>query len=188
MRYLVALTLILGACTRANPDAIPGNGGNGGGGSAGSGGLGGGGGSGGAGGGGNGGGQDMAMSTSGDMAKGPVDMTSFVGVMCGMMTCVAPDGECCAMSSTSLACQSASVPCNGAPYDCDGPEDCLKGETCCGGGTGSTCNLLNGGSCQGGRVPLCHSLDDCPRTNGGFVACCPPQGGHFRFCSKSACP
>jgi hypothetical protein len=122
------------------------------------------------------------------MAVAPADMTSFTGIFCGTMVCTAPNNECCAMSST-LDCQSPSVQCNGAPYDCDGPEDCDKGFTCCGGGTGSTCNQLNGGGCQGGRTPLCHTLPDCPTSNGGFVACCPsPQGGHIRFCSKNPCP
>jgi len=190
MRYVLAAALLLCACTRANPDAIGGNGGSGGGGgAAGSGGGAGGGtgGNGGGGNGGNGGGHDMATSTANDLATGPADMTSFAGVFCGNQICMAPDGECCAMQS-SLMCQSPMMQCNGAPYDCDGPEDCLKDETCCGGGTGSTCNQLNGGTCAGGRVPLCHTLDDCPKSNGGFVACCPsPQGGHIHFCSKNPC-
>ena len=184
MRYLLAAALLVCACTRANPDAVGGNGGSagsGGGGAAGSGGNGGGGGN-----GGNGGGHDLATSAPDDMTPVPADMTSFTGVFCGTMICMAPDSECCAMS-VSLACQSPALPCNGAPYDCDGPEDCDKNQTCCGGGTGSTCNQLNGGSCQGGRVPLCHTLDDCPK-NDGFVACCPvPQGGHLQRCSKTAC-
>ncbi len=185
MRYVLAAALVVCACTRAKPDAIGGNGAGGGGGVAGSGGNGGGGN--GGGGNGNGGGHDMAMSMPDDMTA-PADMTSFVGVFCGTMTCVAPDNECCAVSGGPLTCQSPSMQCNGAPYDCDGPEDCLKDETCCGGGTGSTCNQLNGGGCPGGRVPLCHTLDDCPKTNGGFVACCPsPQGGHIHFCSKNPC-
>jgi hypothetical protein len=103
-----------------------------------------------------------------------------------MMTCVAPDNECCANSS-SLACQSQLMPCNGVSYDCDGPEDCLKGEACCG-GNGSTCDQPS--VCeQENRVPLCHTLDDCPKTNGGFVACCQsPQGGHIHYCSNNPCP
>jgi len=183
MRYLLAAALLLGACTRANPDAVGGAGGSGGGGgAAGSGG------GGSAGGGGTGGGHDLAVAGAADMTIVPPDMTSFTGIFCGDKVCMAPDNECCAMSS-SVACQSPLMPCNGAPYDCDGPEDCLKGETCCGGGTGSTCNQLNGGTCQGNRVPLCHTLDDCPKSNGGFVDCCPsPNGGHLRYCSKSACP
>ncbi len=184
MRYLLALTLLAAACKRANPDLIPGNGGNGGGGAAGGGGVGGGG---AAGGGGNGGGRDMAMSTPADMAKSPADMTSFVGVFCGSMTCIAPDSECCA--TQTLMCQSPNAGCNGAAFDCDGPEDCSNGDICCGGTGGSACTPLGGGGCQGGDVPLCHTLDDCPKTNGGFVACCPsPQGGHLHFCSKNTCP
>ena len=181
MRYILSLALLLSACTRANPDAIGGNGGGGGGGgAAGSGG-------GAAGGGGTGGGADLAMSLPDDLALPTGDMTSFTGLFCGTMTCVAPNDECCATQATVM-CQSPNLPCAGAPYDCDGPEDCAKGETCCGGGTGSTCNQLNGGGCEGGRVPLCHTLDDCPKSNGGFVACCGSSaGGHLRFCSKNPC-
>jgi hypothetical protein len=114
-------------------------------------------------------------------------MTSFVGTFCGSMICTAPNNECCAMQS-SLDCQSPNVQCNGAPFDCDGPEDCDKGAACCGSTGGSTCDQLNGGGCQGGRVPLCHTLPDCPTSNGGFVACCPSsQGGHIHFCSKNPC-
>src|SRR5574337_662876 len=117
MRYLLAAALLVCACTRANPDAVGGNGGGGGGGGA-------------AGSGGNGGGgHDMATPAPDDMTAMPADMTSFTGVFCGTMICMAPDSECCAMSA-SLACQSPMVLCNGAPYDCDGPEDCDKNQTC----------------------------------------------------------
>jgi hypothetical protein len=191
MRYLLFAVLALAACTRANPDAVGGTGGNGGsggsGGSAGSGG-GGSGGGGSAGGGGTGGGADLSMTGPHDMTVVSVDMTSFAGTFCGTMICTAPNNECCATQS-SLDCQSPNVQCNGAPFDCDGPEDCDTGSACCGGTSGSTCNPPNSGGCQGGRVPLCHALSDCPTSNGGgFVACCPsPQGGHIRFCSKNPC-
>jgi hypothetical protein len=181
MRYILSLALLFAACTRANPDAIGGAGG--GGGTAGSGGA--------AGGGGGGGGQtggagDMVVAIPQDLATAPGDMTSFAGIFCGTMVCMAPDDECCATNQL-LTCNSPTAPCAGLAYDCDGPEDCDKGATCCGGGTGSTCNQLNGGGCQGGRAPLCHTLDDCPKGNGGFLACCASaNGGHLRFCSKSA--
>ena len=182
MRYLLCIAILAGGCTRANPDAGGGSGGTGGGGAAGSG----------------GGGGDMAGGTgggdmSGDQPKdmtmtGPADMTSFTGVFCGNMICTAPASECCATTAT-LTCIPPAQLCNGNSYDCDGPEDCKSTQTCCGGGTGSTCNDLNGGGCSGGRAPLCHTLDDCPKGNGGFAGCCAsPQGGHIRFCSKNACP
>ena len=185
MRYLVIIALVLSACTRANPDAVGGGGGSGGGGagSGGGGGV--------AGGGGTGGGMDLAANGADDMtATGPADMTSFAGVYCGNNVCMAPASECCA--TATLACIPPAQLCNGNAYDCDGPEDCKPAQTCCGGGTGSTCNDLAGGSCQGGRAPLCHTLDDCPKGSSGpggaFVACClSPQGGHIHFCSKNPC-
>jgi hypothetical protein len=183
MRYAVAIVLLLSACTRANPDAIGGNGGSGGGG----GGAAGGGGGGFAGGGGTGGGPDLSATGPEDMKPGgPADMTSFAGVYCGTNICMAPTGECCAAGNT-LTCIPPAQLCNGNAFDCDGPEDCKPTQTCCGGTNGSTCNDLNGGGCQGGRVPLCHTLDDCPKS-GGYSGCClSPQGGHIHFCSKQTC-
>ena len=186
MRTLLCIVILAGACTRANPDAVGGGGGNGGGGGGSAGSGGGGGGS--AGGGGTGGG-DMSGDQPKDMSMtGPADMTSFSGVYCGNNICMAPTNECCASANT-LTCIPPAQLCNGNAYDCDGPEDCKTGQTCCGGGTGSTCNDLAGGSCASGRAPLCHTLDECPKSNGGFAGCCAsPQGGHIRFCSKMACP
>jgi hypothetical protein len=187
MRYIVSLALLLSACTRANPEAIGGNGGNAGGGGGGAAGSGGGGGGGSAGGGGTGGGGDMAMSLPYDMTTtGPPDMTSFEGVFCGNMVCKAPTGECCA-GQTTVICQSPAIACAGRPFDCDGPEDCMNGDRCCGSVNGSMCATgTGGGGCSNGDVPLCHTLDECGT---GYIACCAaPNGGHLRFCSKQPCP
>ena len=135
MRTLLCIVILAGACTRANPDAVGGGGGNGGGGGGSAGSGGGGGGS--AGGGGTGGG-DMSGDQPKDMSMtGPADMTSFSGVYCGNNICMAPTNECCASANT-LTCIPPAQLCNGNAYDCDGPEDCKTGQTCCGGGTGST--------------------------------------------------
>lgn len=183
MRYILSLALLMSACTRANPDAIGGNGGSGGGGGAA--GSGGGGGGGTAGGGGTGGGPDLAMSTPPDMVSAPADMTSFAGVYCGTMICLKPTSECCA-GQTTVICQTPASACTGRPFDCDGPEDCMSGERCCGSTNGSMCGGSGGSGCSNGDVPLCHTVADC--AGDGYVACCgATNGGHLRFCSKQPC-
>jgi hypothetical protein len=184
MRYILSLALLLSACTRANPDAIGGNGGSAGGGGGGAAGSGGGGGS--AGSGGSGGGADLSVSTPHDMTSdSPADMTSFEGVYCGAMVCKAPTAECCA-GQTTVVCQSNAIPCAGRAFDCDGPEDCMSGERCCGSLNGSACGGNGGGGgCSNGDVPLCHTLAEC---GAGYVGCCgASNGGHLRFCSKQPC-
>ena len=101
MRYILSLALLSSACTRANPDAVGGNGG----GSAGTGGGGAGGGAAGGGGTGGGGGAtggvDLAMSTPHDMAMRP-DMATLDGVACGQASCI--NGEDCCISNNGEKC------------------------------------------------------------------------------------
>jgi hypothetical protein len=200
MRYILAIALIVTACTRANPDATGGNGGSGGGGAAGSGGTGGGagggGGTGGTGGtgGGSGGELDMSMMPE-DMRAVPPDMASLDGVACGNMSCKQTD---CCINSSGAHCVSPQQGCtNGPLFMCDGPEDCATGNLapdCClqtsNGGMGGThisgsgCMLPNDPGCA---AILCHSLSDCP-TLGGYVGCCAGLTGvPYRHCSKTAC-
>jgi hypothetical protein len=191
MRYIVSLALILSACTRANPDALGGNGGSagsGGGGAAGSGGVGGGGG-GSAGGGGIGGGADLAMSMPHDMAHSP-DMATLAGVACGATSCM--NGEDCCVSNNGAHCTNQQQ-CSGGSHPtlwaCDGPEDCKStvDGVCCANTSGSACDP----TCTGlgtPSTPMCHALADCPSVD-GYVACCPiPQLPQYHLCSKTACP
>jgi hypothetical protein len=183
MRFVVALALMLSACTRANPDAVGGGGsGGGGGGAAGSGG------GGSAGSGGSGGGADLSVVMPHDLAMGgPADMTSFEGVYCGTLVCTKPTDECCVTQALGTTCQSPAIQCTGRAFDCDGPEDCpMAGDRCCGSINGSACGANGGGGCSNGDVPLCHTLADCG--SGGYVGCCgASNGGHLRFCSKNPC-
>ena len=198
MRYLLSLALLVSvsACTRANPDALGGNGGSagtgggggvagtGGGGSAGSGGVGGGGGT-------VGGKADLAMSMPVDMAHGP-DMASLDGVACGTTSC--NNGSDCCINNNGPKCTDQQQ-CSGGQHPtlwaCDGPEDCpgaVPGthEECCANTSGSACDP----SCAaiGGTTPMCHTLSDCP-TAAGYVACCAvKQLPPFAICSKVACP
>ncbi|HEX6835604.1 MAG TPA: hypothetical protein VF334_03475, partial [Polyangia bacterium] len=122
---------MLSACTRANPDAVGGNGGSGGGGGgaagAGGGGAAGGGGVGGGAGGGGGtmGAHDMAMSMSRDMAHLP-DMATLDGVACGNVSCMS--GDACCVNNNGRQCINAQDSCSGGSHPtlwaCDGPEDC----------------------------------------------------------------
>ncbi len=200
MRYILALALLVSACTRANSEFV-GNGGgsagNGGGGTAGSGG---GGAAGSGGGGGTVGGADLATSDSHDMAHLP-DMTSFDGVECGTMSCMGSEPDCC-INTTGAHCvngSSAGGGCtNGPLFSCDGKEDCsgqFSGDYCCleltnsgSGGAkpvGSGCMLSNDSSCSD---ILCHSVDaDCPPQS-GYVACCAIANSQYHRCSKLACP
>ncbi|HXU73369.1 MAG TPA: hypothetical protein VN947_28815 [Polyangia bacterium] len=191
MRYLLSLALLLSACTRANPDAVGGNGGNAGNGGGGAAGSGGGGAAGSGGGGGTvGDGVDLAMSMPTDMAGGP-DMASLEGVACGMTSC--KNGSDCCVNNNGDKCTDQQQ-CSGGQHPtlwgCDGPEDCpgavpgTHGE-CCANTSGSACNI----SCAGiaNSAPMCHALTDCP-TGGGYTACCVikvlPQ---YSLCSKTAC-
>jgi hypothetical protein len=170
---------LLAACTKPNPDAV-GTGGSGGGGGGGTGGAGGGGGSGGFGGGGGGGvSVDLAMHQPQDMHMSSMDMTSFVGVVCGNMTCVAPDEDCCVTQTGNTRCQPQGTQCSGRLFTCDGPEDCSNGDDCCGSFNGSMCN---GGGCGANEAPLCHVLSDCPS---GYVGCCAVPNTHLHYCSKT---
>lgn len=192
MRYILSLALLLAACTRANPDAVGGNGGSGGGGTAGSGGAGGGGTGGGggtAGGGGTGGGQDLAMSGAADMSKLPPDMATLQGVACGMTSCM--NGEDCCINNNGEHCTTQNS-CSGGAHPtlwaCDGPEDCKStvSPVCCANSSGSACDP----SCTGlgtPATPMCHSLADCPPLD-GYTACCPIQAlPQYSVCSKTAC-
>jgi hypothetical protein len=190
--------LVVTACTRANPDAVGGNGGAGGGGVAGSGGSGGGGSGGGGGGtggvgGGAGGDGDMSMLPA-DMRTLPPDMTSLDGVACGNTSCKMSD---CCINSSGAHCVDPQQGCaNGPLFMCDGPEDCASGNLapdCClqvsnsgGGGphpVGSGCMLPTSSSCS---AILCHTVSDCPAL-GGYVACCGAMGVPYKRCSKTAC-
>ena len=201
MRYFLALfvtgalALSTVACTRANPDAIGGNGGSGGTGGAGGSGGGGAAGSGGVGGGGGtvGGGVDLAMSMPGDMAThAAADMSFPEGVACGTTSC--KNGDDCCVNNNGSKCTMDQT-CSGGQHPtlwaCDGPEDCPGSsqgthEECCANQSGSACNP----SCAAipASAPMCHSLTDCP-ASGGYVACCVikllPQ---YSLCSKQACP
>src|SRR5262245_12093145 len=133
MRYILSLALLLSACTRANPDAVGGNGGSAGSGGGGAAGSGGGGGSGGSGGSGGGGGvvgsHDLAMSMPHDMAHGP-DMTTLEGVACGAVSCM--NGSDCCINNNGEKCTDANQ-CSGGTHPtlwgCDGPEDCPGSST-----------------------------------------------------------
>jgi hypothetical protein len=181
MRYILSLALLLSACTRANPDAVGGNGGSAGGGGGGT--AGGGGGV--AGGGGTGGGVDLAMSMPHDMAARP-DMATLDGVACGPQSCM--NGEDCCVSNNGAHCTNTQQ-CTGGSHPtlwaCDGPEDCKStvDSACCANTSGSACDP----GCAGVGTPMCHSLSDCP-TLGGYVGCCGvallPQ---YKVCSKQAC-
>jgi len=204
MRYILSLGLLLSACTRANPDAVGGNGGgsagNGGGGAAGSGGGGGGSaGSGGVGGGGGTtGGVDLAMSLPHDMANPTADMSAFVGTSCGPMSCTGSTPDCCVNNTGAHCVDGNNSGCtNGPLFMCDGPEDCtgqLAGDICCvqttnsgPGGTklaGSGCELV----CGTPDERLCHSDSDCTGSLGGATHCCPYPNTSFRHCSATACP
>jgi len=188
MRYILSLALLLGACTRANPDAVGGNGGSGGGGTAGAGG----GGAGGAGGGGGGGGAggmaggDLAMSLPHDMAMRP-DMATLDGVACGDKSCM--NGEDCCINNNGRQCTSQNQ-CSGGSHPtlwaCDGPEDCKStvDDQCCANNSGSACDL----TCAGIGTPMCHTLADCPQ-GGGYTACCPvPVLTQYKVCATQACP
>lgn len=196
MRYILSLALIFAACTRANPEAVGGNGGSGGGGVAGSGGGGAGGGSAGSGGAGGGGGvagdHDMAMSMARDMATRP-DMATLDGVACGAVSCT--NGDDCCVNNNGSHCTSQQQ-CTGGSHPtlwaCDGPEDCKSsnggiGGMCCANSSGSACDI----TCSGlgtPSSPMCHSLDDCP-ANAGYTACCPvPVLTQYKVCSNQACP
>jgi hypothetical protein len=178
---------LLSACTRANPDAVGGNGGSGGGGGgvAGSGG----GGAAGSGGVGGGGGTtvgvDLAMSVAHDMSMRP-DMATLDGVACGPVSCM--NGQDCCVSNNGPHCTSTQQ-CSGGSHPtlwaCDGPEDCKSSVdgTCCANMSGSACDP----SCAGIGTPMCHALDDCPSLD-GYVACCPvPLLMQYKVCSKQAC-
>jgi hypothetical protein len=202
MRYILSLALLLSACTRANPDALPGSGGNGGGsggggGAAGSGGGGSAGGGGVGGGGGTSGGADLAMSLPHDMAHETADMSSFVGTSCGNMSCTGATPDCCVNNSGTHCVDGNNDGCtNGPLFMCDGPEDCtgpLFGDICClqltnsgPGGTklaGSGCEIV----CGSPEQRLCHSDGDCTSTiTAGH--CCPYPNSSFRHCSATACP
>jgi hypothetical protein len=187
MRYILSLALLLSACTRANPDAIGGNGGgagSGGGGAAGSGG-------GGAGGsGGANGGADLAMSMPADMAH-PPDMTSLEGVECGNSVC---KGQDCCINNNGEQCTSQQQ-CSGGSHPtlwgCDGPEDCPGAsngthEQCCANTSGSACDPSCAG--VGGLTPMCHTVKDCP-DGAGYISCCPIKAlPQYSLCAKTACP
>jgi hypothetical protein len=185
MRYILSLALLITACTRANPDAIGGNGGTGGGGgTAGSGG-----GAGAGGGGGVGSDVDLAMSMPGDLAM-PPDMRTLEGVACGDTSC--KGGQDCCINNNGQKCTSTNS-CSGGQHPtlwaCDGPEDCpgttpgTKGE-CCANASGSACDP----SCTlvSNSAPMCHVAADCPT---GYTTCCVikllPQ---YSLCSKQPCP
>ncbi|HWE28083.1 MAG TPA: hypothetical protein VHB97_08785 [Polyangia bacterium] len=187
----------MSACTRANPDAIGGNGGSGGGGggAAGSGGGGGtggtGGGGGAAGGGGIGGGHDMSMSMAPDMARPPADMAAFVGTTCGPKDCTGSTPACC-VNNTGATCVDPNQGCtNGPLFLCDGPEDCtgqFTGDVCCvqlNGSkvAGSGCDI----TCGTADERLCHSDTDCA-TDVGAPNCCPYPNSTYHHCSATACP
>lgn len=192
MKYLLSLAILLGGCTKANPNALPINGGDidmavgTGGGS---------GGGGGGGAGGSGGGVDLATGPV-DLAARPPDMTSFQGVICGTKTCSGNTPDCCVnnagrqcIDGTTGNCSGGSTP---ALFGCDGPEDCKAGlnDTCClsftgGGGASNGSSCVPGVTCGQGQQ-MCHAVGDCP-ANQGYVGCCAIPTTQYRRCSKTPC-
>jgi hypothetical protein len=163
----MVVLFLVGACTRANPDAVrdaatmldlgaPG-------------------------------GSDGAPPRDGGVDQrapsdqgGPPDLGEiFHGVSCGAVTCD-PGAEICCASQLAHFCEAAGQFCpGGAIIRCDGPEDCPPGDLCCGGGSGTSCQLGCGSAHR-----LCHTEADCHA--GTF--CCPLQGSTFSACSDRACP
>lgn len=98
----------------------------------------------------------------------------MVGVACGMATCTGTD-ICCVNFTGGMVTMACSAPadCMGAPVSCDGPEDCARGEACCGmrgTGGGGSASCVPDASCTFGR--LCHETADCTGTD----MCCPLMG------------
>jgi hypothetical protein len=118
-------------------------------------------------------------------------------VKCGSLVCILPSRVCCARSpaeggkgpecKTPAACMLFSA------LACDGPEDCSKGQVCCGASTSGIDAIiaLCFGNCSASNARiLCHTAADCPS---GFKKCCSTKfsGGTLpvQYCEKgSTCP
>jgi len=116
-------------------------------------------------------------------------------VKCGPLVCTLPAKVCCAklpsaggkgpQCTSPAACMMASA------LACDGPEDCSKGNVCCGASTAGVDAILAlcNATCPApnGKV-LCHSLSDCPS---GFKNCCTKHvsGGTLpiKYCATGGC-
>jgi hypothetical protein len=174
--FLLGLMLLTASgCTRANPDAVHT--------------------------GGNdlstpplGGGRDLGgppdftvASGSADLAQ-PRDLAFGPGVPCGNMICESPDSACCVDNNSARCTTPNGCGNGGVVVACDGPEDCtmFASNVCCGGSSGGAPSTQCRFSCQGGEIPICHELADCPAL-AGYVACCPRAGTTLSRCSKAAC-
>jgi hypothetical protein len=166
----LAILLALGACTRANPDAldrvvppppVP---------------------------------EDLALGRSVDLAHDLQSPAADLraadgaspggpGVVCGTTVCLGAAGCCTADGGRTGTCvaQPADCAATSVLFACDGPEDCAAGEACCG-GIGNSVSCTATAFCLGAR--LCHLPAACPAA----TSCCPyATGSPYRDCTSTTC-
>jgi hypothetical protein len=117
--------------------------------------------------------RDAGTFDAGTFDAGPRDAGPNAGIDCGGSTCDPSTQFCCVTGNSPVeqcTAQNAVGPrCDFGAY-CDGPEDCPRGESCCG-PTSAVSESVCRPSCVG-RAVFCHADADCASGD----SCCPVFG------------